>query len=115
MPTLARLKLAGADCPTDGSTIKASSVNTLNIGMSDVNLFLGYGIPDLFGQPLSEQDGVYGLAVNNVDLGLSIMTAVNTKLKLPQVHRTQGQRLRVRAGRRRRRLQTVRPRNRRGR
>ncbi|MEO7578774.1 MAG: calcium-binding protein, partial [Massilia sp.] len=85
LPTLTRLQVAGVDVSADGATLTGVEVTSMTIGMSDVKLFVGYGVPDFDStEPLANQADVYGLVLNDVDVGISIMNAVNANLKLPK-------------------------------
>ena len=59
-------------------------MDSLILGMNDVDVFVGYGIPDFdSATPVQEQDGVFGVSLKNVDLGMVLLTAVQKNLNVP--------------------------------
>ena len=75
--TLAGLAVSDPDARVSSnlSTISNLEVEALTLGMQDVNVFVGYGIPDFDSvKPIKDQAGLLGMALRDVDLALAILT-----------------------------------------
>ena len=82
-PTIAYLETV-ADVSSDWAQVSNLAVESLTIGMRDVDVFVGYGKPDFdSATPIREQGQLFGLAVSDVDLALAILTPTAKQVKLP--------------------------------
>ncbi|WP_043112418.1 hypothetical protein, partial [Pseudacidovorax intermedius] len=74
---------AGAQVSEDLGRIDNVEFQLMTIGLSDVDVFIGYGNPDFDSTvPLREQSDLFGLALSNVDLALAILTPTGAMAKL---------------------------------
>ena len=65
------LQAAGLSIGNNFSTISGLEVQTMTIGASGMNAFVGVGDYD-FDQPVDDQD-LFGLAIENLDLGIAML------------------------------------------
>ncbi len=83
--TMAALTASGVEVASDWSRLSNLQVETFTLGMRDVDLFIGYGVPDFNSDtPIGDQDGVFGIVLDDVDLGLAVMTPTLRTVKLPR-------------------------------
>ena len=75
----------GATVENAGATIANLEVEAFTIGMTGVDVFVGYGVPDFdSATPIEHQPELFGLALENVDLGLAVLTPTAKALNLPK-------------------------------
>ncbi|MBU3995906.1 MAG: LEPR-XLL domain-containing protein, partial [Actinobacteria bacterium] len=75
----------GAVVSADWSTVSNLEVEAMTFGMNNVNVFVGYGVPDFDSvKPVKDQAGVFGVAIKDVDLALAILTPTAKSLNLPK-------------------------------
>ncbi|MCX7257343.1 MAG: hypothetical protein NTZ64_11550, partial [Polaromonas sp.] len=84
MATLAS-PAVGATVSSDWKTFSGLQVDVMTIGMQNVNVFVGYGIPDFeSAKPVKDQPGLFGLALKDVDMALAILTPTAKNVQLPR-------------------------------
>ncbi|WP_420226204.1 hypothetical protein [Pigmentiphaga litoralis] len=81
-PTLLQLAATGK-LSSDGTRMDDVELELMTIGMNDVDVFVGYGTPNFASTtPIRDQEGVFGLAVSDIDLALAIMTPTGSLAKV---------------------------------
>ncbi|WP_295538365.1 calcium-binding protein, partial [uncultured Pseudacidovorax sp.] len=81
--SVAQVLASGGKVSSDFTHIDDVEMQMMTIGVSQANVFVGYGTPDFQSTtPIRDQDGVFGVAVKNIDLALAILTPTGRLAKV---------------------------------